>query len=64
MRLRTCERYERLMMVLVLACLFLMANTVRHGTLSWFTVGRACIRDYLPSLAACVRFLRPALLQL
>ena len=76
-RLSSCERYERLMMVLVLAYLFLMAvgaqaerdgqhrrlmaNTVRSRTLRWFTVGRACIRD---SLATCVRFLRPALVQL
>ena len=79
-RLSTCERYERLMMVLVLAYLFLMAvgaqaerdgqhrrlmaNTVRYRTLSWFTVGRACLRDYLASLATCVRLLRPTLVQL
>lgn len=78
-RLSTCERYERLLMVLMLAYLFLMAvgaqaerdgrhrrlmaNTVRHRTLSWFTVGRVCIRDYLATLATCVRFLRPSLAQ-
>lgn len=41
-----------------------MANTVRRRrTLSWFTMGRACIRDYLPALARCVRLLRPCLVQ-
>jgi DDE family transposase len=79
-RLSTCERYERLMMVLMLAYLFLMAvgaqaerdgrhrclmaNTARRRTLSWFTVGRACLRDYLRTLSTCVRFLRPLLVQL
>jgi len=41
-----------------------MANTARRRTLSWSTLGRAWIRDYLPALAGCVRLLRPVLVQL
>lgn len=76
-RLGACARYERLMMVLALATLFLasvgaraerdrqhrrrMANTSRRRTLSWLTLGRMCWEEYARSLTSCVRLLRPAL---
>lgn len=75
-RLSQCRRYERLMMVLALATLFLvsvgaraerdrqhrrwMANTSRGRTLSWLTLGRMCWEEYLRRLSSCVRLLRPA----
>jgi hypothetical protein len=75
-RLSACGRYERLMMVLALATLFLasvgaraerdrrhrrwMANTSRQRTLSWLTLGRMCWEEYGTRLASCVRLLRPA----
>jgi hypothetical protein len=78
-RLHNTGRYERLMMVLGLAYLFLMAvgaqaerqrlhrrimaNTSRRRTLSLLTVGRAFIRDYGPRLGTCIDFFRPLLVQ-
>ncbi len=75
----SCERCERQMLVLMLVYLFLMAfgaqaeregrhrrlmaNTVRHRTLSWFTVGRVSIRDYLRSQASSGHLLRPLRVQ-
>jgi hypothetical protein len=76
-RLSTCERYQRLMMVVGLAYLFLMAagaqaerdkrhrrlmaNTSRKRTLSWLTVGRHLIRTYRRRLASCIRALQAEL---
>ena len=76
-RLSECGRYERLMMVLALATLFLasvgaraerdrvhrrwMANTSRRRTLCWVMLGRMCWETYARKLAACVRLLRPAM---
>jgi hypothetical protein len=78
-RLSQSGRYERLMMVLGLAYLFLMAvgaqaerqrlhrrmmaNTSRRRTLSLLTVGQAYIRQYGQRLANCVDFFRPLLVQ-
>lgn len=78
-RLSPSGRYERLMMVLGLANLFLMAvgaqaerrrlhrrrmaNTSRRRTLSLLTVGQAYIRQYGQRLANCVDFFRPLLIQ-
>jgi hypothetical protein len=72
--LRDCGRWERLLMVLGVAYLFLLAvgaeaesrrehrrlqaNTVRKRTLSWLTVGRARFRDHAHHLARCVRSLQ------
>ena len=75
-RLSQCRRYERLMMVLAMATLFLvsvgaraerdlrhrrwMANTSRRRTLTWLTLGQMCWEEYAKGLASCVRLLRPA----
>lgn len=75
-RLSQCRRYERLMMILALATLFLvsvgaraerdlrhrrwMANTSRRRTLSWLTLGQMCWEEYAKRLASCVRLLQPA----
>lgn len=75
-RLSECRRYERLMMVVALATLFLlsvgaraerdrrhrrwMANTSRRRTLSWLMLGRMCWEAYGRQLGSCVRLLQPA----
>ncbi len=74
--LSQCRLYERLMMVLALATLFLvsvgaqaerdlrhrrwMANTSRRRALSGLMVGQTCWEEYGKRLARCVRLLRPA----
>jgi hypothetical protein len=76
-RMSTCERFQRLMMVVALAYLFLMAvgaqaerekrhrhlmaNTARNRTLSWLTLGRQTIKSYRRRLASCIRALQPEL---
>lgn len=76
-RLGSPVRWERMMMVVALAYLFLlgvgahaerhrrhrqlMANTSRRRTLSWLTVGRALFEEYATRLAGCLRSLRPML---
>jgi DDE family transposase len=76
-RLGSCLRWERLMMVVALAYLFLMgvgaqaekqgkhrgqmANTSRKRTLSWLTLGRACLQAFAPRLTACLKTLQPQL---
>jgi len=72
--LRDCGRWERLLIALGVAYLFLLvagaeaesrrehrrlqANTVRKRTLSWLTVGRARFREHVHHLARCVRSLQ------
>jgi len=79
-RLSSSERFERIMMVVALAYLFLlavgtqaerhkrhrrfMANTSARRTLSWLTLGRQVLKEYKRRLASCVRDLRPALVTL
>jgi hypothetical protein len=74
LHLGDCGRWERLLMVLGVAYLFLLAvgaeaearrehrrlqaNTVRKRTLSWLTVGRARFRGHADHLAQCVRSLQ------
>lgn len=76
-RLGSCLRWEHLMMVVALAYLFLMgvgaqaekhgkhralmANTSKKRTLSWLTLGRACIEQYASGLTACLKTLHPQL---
>jgi hypothetical protein len=76
-RISTSERFQRLMMVVGLAYLFLMAagaeaerhkqhrrlmaNTVSKRALSWLTVGRLTIRLYRRRLASCIRGLQAEL---
>ncbi len=68
------------MMVMALACLFLMAvgaeaerhkrhrrfmaNTSARKTLSWLTLGRQVLKESKRRVASCVRALRPVMVTL